>query len=360
MRDGPAPPDTGEGATLSDPFAAALRAASMAMVVSDVREPDQPIIFANDAFLALTGYSREEVLGRNCRFLQGPGTAPEDVAAARKAIRRGEALSIDILNYRKNGEAFWNAMHLSPVRDEQGRLTHYFGAQLDVSDKVRAQLAVVEAKHDLEAAVEARTRELTDALEQKSALLHEVDHRVKNNLQLIASLLMLQLRRTHDPAAKEALRSTLDRVGAISTVHRRLFQDEVERFDVGSFLRDLLEDRTGAGGRERVSLPEEPAAAVPASQAAALALLMNELVAYAQDGGPSEAVRIALTPEDGAVRIDVEGVRAEGWSDSFSREIMTMLARQLHGSTRLEESGEGVRRAELRLPTGEQARAPLP
>jgi PAS domain S-box-containing protein len=321
----------------------------MAMVVSDVRASDQPIIFVNDAFVALTGYSRDEVLGRNCRFLQGPGTAPEDVARARQAIRRGEALSVDILNYRKNGQAFWNAMHLSPIRNDAGELTHYFGAQLDVSDKVRAQLAVVAAKHDLEAAVEARTRELQAALDQKSALLHEVDHRVKNNLQLIASLLMLQIRRTPEPDAREALRSTLDRVGAISTVHRRLFQEEVDRFDVGAFLCDLFEDRSGATGRERVSLPED-SATVAAGQAAALALLMNELLRFVQDGGPPEAVRLGLANGGDAVQVWIEGARAAGWNDSFGREIVDMLTRQLHGAVHLTEGDDGVRRAELRLP----------
>ena len=343
-------PKPGGGADRHDPFAAAVRAARMAMVVTDARAPDHPIIFANDAFLRLTGFERDEVIGRNCRFMQGPATAPEDVARMRAAIAAGEELTLELLNYRKTGEAFWNALHLSPVRDERGEVTHYFGAQLDVSDKVRAQLALVEAKHELEARVEARTRDLQAALDQKSALLHEVDHRVKNNLQLIASLLMLQMRREPDRAAREALRSTLDRVTAISTVHRRLFQDEVERFDFGVFLGDLLEDRAGRGGRNRVSLPVGDAPAVPASQAAPLALLLNELVTYAQDGGPAEAVRMAVEPDERGVRVAVEGARAAGWIDGFGREIIDMLTRQLHAATRLEESADGVRRAELQLP----------
>jgi two-component sensor histidine kinase len=97
---------------------------------------------------------------------------------------------------------------------------------------------------DLEQLVADRTRELTQALEQKTALLHEVDHRVKNNLQLISSLLLLQNRRVSDPGVKAAMRAMLDRVNAIATVHRRLFQsDDVERFDVSAFVRDLVSRR---------------------------------------------------------------------------------------------------------------------
>ena len=87
---------------------------------------------------------------------------------------------------------------------------------------------------------EVLAQELQQALDQKTALLHEVEHRVKNNLQLISSLLLMQARRAPDPAVREALQGMLERVNAIATVHRRLFQsDDVERFDVAAFIRAL-------------------------------------------------------------------------------------------------------------------------
>lgn len=119
----------------ADPFAAAVRATRMPMIVTDPRLFDNPIVFANDAFLALTGYERIEVTGRNCRFLQGPDTDPEAVDAIRTAIREERPIRVDLLNYRKDGSVFRNALYLGPVHDEEGRLRYFFASQLDVTER---------------------------------------------------------------------------------------------------------------------------------------------------------------------------------------------------------------------------------
>ncbi len=116
-----------------DPFAAAVRATRMPMVISDPRLPDNPIVFVNDAFCRLCGYPREEILGRNCRFLQGPGTAPDTVATIRAGIDAAQSVNIDILNYRKTGEAFWSRLLMAPVRDAEGQLAYFFASQVDVT-----------------------------------------------------------------------------------------------------------------------------------------------------------------------------------------------------------------------------------
>ena len=103
----------------TDPFAAAVKATRMPMVISDPRLPDNPIVFVNDAFCRLCGYAREEILGRNCRFLQGAETDPDAVALIRSAIKATQTIKIDILNYRKTGETFWNRLLMAPVRDAQ-------------------------------------------------------------------------------------------------------------------------------------------------------------------------------------------------------------------------------------------------
>ena len=89
-----------------DPFAAAIRGTRMSMIITDPRQPDNPIVFANAAFQKLTGYDREEIIGRNCRFLQGPLTDPHAVVEIREAIAAERDLQIDILNYRKDGSSF--------------------------------------------------------------------------------------------------------------------------------------------------------------------------------------------------------------------------------------------------------------
>ncbi|MBV9559769.1 MAG: PAS domain S-box protein [Bradyrhizobium sp.] len=116
----------------ADPFVAAVRATRMPMVITDPNRHDNPIIFANDAFCSLTGYEEDELLGRNCRVLQGPETDPDHVSQIREAIESLRPIEIDICNYRKDGSKFWNRILLSPVNDADGNVAYFFG-QLDVT-----------------------------------------------------------------------------------------------------------------------------------------------------------------------------------------------------------------------------------
>nr|AML78191.1 putative LOV domain-containing protein [Aristolochia elegans] len=105
-------------------------------VITDPRLPDNPIIFASDSFLELTEYTREEILGRNCRFLQGPDTDQGTVQKIRVAIREQREITVQLINYTKSGKKFWNLFHLQPMRDQKGELQYFIGVQLDGSDHV--------------------------------------------------------------------------------------------------------------------------------------------------------------------------------------------------------------------------------
>lgn len=137
-------------AEVSDPkseiFFAAVETTRMPMIVTDPRQHDNPIIFANPAFLAMTGYTPEELIGRNCRFLQGPETDPDTVSQVRQAIAEQREYATEILNYRKNGSTFWNALFVSPVRNTAGELVYYFASQLDVSRRRDAEEALGQAQ----------------------------------------------------------------------------------------------------------------------------------------------------------------------------------------------------------------------
>nr|AML76783.1 putative LOV domain-containing protein [Ophioglossum vulgatum] len=104
-------------------------------VITDPRLPDNPIIFASDSFLELTEYTREEILGRNCRFLQGPETDQETVQKIREAIRDQRDITVQLLNYTKSGKRFWNLFHLQAMRDHKGELQYFIGVQLDGGEK---------------------------------------------------------------------------------------------------------------------------------------------------------------------------------------------------------------------------------
>ena len=104
----------------------------IATCVTDNRLSDNPIIAANHAFCALTGYDRQEVLGRNCRFLAGPATEAEARATLRQATAEGRPAIVELTNYRKNGSAFRNAVMIAPILDSSGSVALFYGSQMEV------------------------------------------------------------------------------------------------------------------------------------------------------------------------------------------------------------------------------------
>lgn len=127
-------------------FFAAVEMTRMPMTVTDPRQPDNPIVFANGAFFDLTGYSNDEVMGRNCRFLQGPQTDPHTVEELRNAIREERAVAVDILNYKKDGKPFWNALFIGPIFDQHGKLLYFFASQMDITERRTTQEAYLQAQ----------------------------------------------------------------------------------------------------------------------------------------------------------------------------------------------------------------------
>ncbi|MFN6980362.1 MAG: PAS domain-containing protein [Brevundimonas sp.] len=142
----------------TDPFVNAVRATRMPMIITNPRRPDNPVVFANESFCRLTGYAREEILGRNCRFLQGPETDPESVSRIRAAVEAVRPIEIDIRNHRKDGVPFWNRLLMAPVFDGNGVLAYFFASQVDVTIE-RERLAGLQTdKAALKAELDARER----------------------------------------------------------------------------------------------------------------------------------------------------------------------------------------------------------
>lgn len=129
----------------ADLHARAAMASELSFTISDPTRPDDPLIWVNPAFERVTGYAAADVLGTNCRFLQGPATDRATVARIREALDRGETIADTLLNYRKDGTPFWNQVVISPVVDAEGRVTHHVGIQADVTERIDSQLAREEA-----------------------------------------------------------------------------------------------------------------------------------------------------------------------------------------------------------------------
>ncbi len=111
-----------------------IATSKVAAVVSDPRQPDNPIVACNEAFMQLTGYSKEEILGRNCRFLRGDRTEPEQTAMLREAVAQSRPTMVELINYKKDGTPFRNAVMIAPLFDEQGELVYFLGSQMAIDD----------------------------------------------------------------------------------------------------------------------------------------------------------------------------------------------------------------------------------
>lgn len=133
----------------------AIAAASEGILVTDPHQPDNPIIYANPAFLRMTGYNLEEIIGHNCRFLQGGDTDPAGIAQLRQAIQNRQEATVTLLNYRKDGQPFWNELKISPVFSELGELIYFVGLQTDVSDRIRSEASLKKQAQLLELAHDA-------------------------------------------------------------------------------------------------------------------------------------------------------------------------------------------------------------
>ena len=161
------------------------------MCLTDPHGEDNPIIFCNQAFERLSGYPQDEIVGRNCRFLQGEETDAEVVGEIRRALEAGEDVHQELLNYRRDGTPFWSAMFISPVFDTTGRLIYHFASQLDVTRQREAE------------AVLQQSQRMETLGSMASSLAHEF-----NNLMTVV---LANLERLGEEVANERGRKSVER-----------------------------------------------------------------------------------------------------------------------------------------------------
>lgn len=154
----------------------ALESTRDGILITDPNRPDNPIVYCNAGFERLTGYSSDDVLGRNCRFLQGNDHDQPALEAVRAAVRDQLECQVTLRNYKQGGEPFWNELTISPVRDAQQRVTHFVGIVRDVSRRKAAEERLVEAHAELEQRVEQRTAELETSLQALRTSEEQVRH----------------------------------------------------------------------------------------------------------------------------------------------------------------------------------------
>ncbi len=160
----------------------ALASTSNGVLITDPNQPDNPVIFCNAAFQTMTGYTEQETLGRNCRFLQGDDCDQAGLDELRAAIREQRSCQVTLRNYRKNGEMFWNELTLSPVFDDLKQLTHFVGIQNDITDRKRAERQAAQYARQQESVARLGQCAVTNV--DLDSLMDEIAHTVADTFDV--------------------------------------------------------------------------------------------------------------------------------------------------------------------------------
>jgi PAS domain S-box-containing protein len=304
-------------------FVEAVRRTRMPMLVTDATLPGNPIVFANQAFVDLSGYTSDELLGQDPHFMNGAGTDPEAIRRYQAAITHRRDETLEILQYRKDGSPFRAMLFASPVDDGQGTVTNHFLSYLDITRRYVAEEDLRTLASELEARVAARTRELETVNSRLSALvteremlLVEVNHRAKNSLAIAASLLAIQGRRQPDPAVRALFEEAQDRLNAMARVHDLLSKSEkAQQVDVSVYVADLcqaLRPITENDDRIRLEAMMEDGILVDADTAVPLGIVLTELI--------TNAVKYAFpAPRSGTILVQARRSQP-GWVELVVRD----------------------------------------
>lgn len=355
------------------PFVTAVEMTRMPMVVTDPTLGNNPIIFANTAFLEMCGYSHEEVLGQNYHFLGGENTDPEVARKIEAALGARQDITIEVQFYTKDGRPIWVQQYVTPVKDDQDRMVQHFASFIDITDRRQAEDRLQRQAEDLDRRVQARTRKLEQAnarlkeeierrsalegvlraalgekeglVRQKEFLIKEVNHRVKNTFQAAQALLMIQASQEDSDRVKGALQSAGERFARFAEVHELLYRtEEYQTIDVPGYLETLCRGVLTSFGQDLDQIAFEidadevvwgPDLVLP------LALIVNEAVSnalkYAFPQGRQGRVCVELRglPQNRyrlTIRDDGIGLPAKRRENSLGLSLIDLFAKQIGGS----------------------------
>jgi len=265
----------------------AMDEAPVGVTISNPDREDNPIIYLNERFEALTGYS--DVIGENCRFLQGEETDPETRAQLREAIDEQRPVSADILNYRKNGQKFWNRLDIAPVHDDDGTVTNYVGFQMDITER------------------KIRERRL-------EVLNRVLSHNLRNKMNVIeghVSLLASEYDDEEQPDSLAEIKSTAANLMGLADTIREIEQafsepgstEPIALTERVEQLVSAFEDRFPEATFDLIYPPDDPCDVDVAGFMAAIEEAVENAVKHNDSAEPSVEIRICARSE---ARIDVE------------------------------------------------------
>lgn len=230
----------------------AINSSSCAITIADARTKDMPLIYINKTFEKITGYKKSEVLGKNCRFLQGKKRKQAGLKKIRDALKNHKPCTVTLENEKKDGTPFWNELHLAPVFDRDSKLTHYVGVQTNITERVHAERELERHQENLENLV----RDRTGKLEEKNVALQEIlsqielekkkikDQIIENVDTIIMPLLekMKQKLESKDQKYADFLQQNLEELTSTfgANVARKLYKLTPREIEVSNMIRSGL------------------------------------------------------------------------------------------------------------------------
>ncbi len=302
----------------------------ISMVLTDATAEDNPIVYVNQAFEVMSGYSSAVALGQNCRFLQGEDSDPDAVRRMREAVAACEEVSLDILNYRADGSSFVNRLMISPIMHED-ECTHFVGLHMPLGGAGNLASSPVLDQH-----------------------LKEIQHRVKNHLSMVISLIRTQSRQAMDPVQFQALAR---RVEALQLLYEEMSNEAGgdDQIPMGSYLSRIATTIAHLDGRAGVRCQiEVEAVNLPIEQATPIGLILSEVMTnafqHAFEGRDAGQVNVRMERlSDRALRLTVsdDGVgMAEGvtWPDgaSLGGRLVAGLLKSVDSSVDVHSGGTGT------------------
>lgn len=315
----------------------AITRAPFAMVLTNPRIDDNPIVYVNRAFEEVTGYGAGSAVGRNCRFLQGDDTDPEAVQRLRTAIAEGRETTVDLKNYRADGVPFWNRLMIAPLRDVNDEIVYFMGVQL------------ASRRRPEDPAGSTRT----------DGALQEVQHRVKNHLSMIVGMIRMQANKAR--AANEDFKTLARRVETLQLLYEEVMTPDGQRdgnrdhVALGAYLTRVANAISYLDGRSGVRVNiDADAISVPFSTATQVGLILSEVMtntmqhAFVDRKAGLVDVRMKEM-SSGVIRIQVSddgiGIPADvSWPDkgSLGGRIVGQLVEGLGGALSVERGAVGT------------------
>ena len=305
-------------------LAASIRNVPFAMVLTNPNFDDNPIVYVNDAFERVTFYSRAFAVGRNCRFLQGKDSDPDEIAKLREGIAAGHEVSVDLTNYKADGTPFRNRLLIAPIRDG-GRIGAFLGVQMELNDEGEPEEAPAASGGAKRSDAARSSEEQTSATEgaggtamvrsedaepplDAETMLRELQHRVRNHLAMVVGMIRMQASRDITP---DAFRALSHRVESLALLYQELSPAGVstaraDTISAGSYLSRVASTLNALAGRASIRVNVEcEEIDLPIERGARLGLILTELLTNALDHAFEDR-------DEGVVRIRLQELTGGG------------------------------------------------